>query len=89
MAKLKVRLIIANTVREIHFFQANDWGALSRAIILFHLFFFTDSPVETMAAHRAQLLLTLLPTALAFGMQDVEPDIELLKVGSKSSFHDE
>ena len=33
-----------------------------------------------MASHRAQLLLTLLPTALAFGMQDVEPDIELLKV---------
>jgi hypothetical protein len=33
-----------------------------------------------MASHRAQLLLTLLPTALAFGMQDVEPEIEPLKV---------
>ncbi|KAG8215117.1 hypothetical protein J3R82DRAFT_8568 [Butyriboletus roseoflavus] len=32
-----------------------------------------------MASHRAQLLLTLLPTALAFGMQDVEPEIEPLK----------
>jgi len=35
-----------------------------------------------MASHRAQLLLTLLPTALAFGMQDVEPEIEPLKVRS-------
>ncbi|KAG9308631.1 hypothetical protein JVU11DRAFT_11582 [Chiua virens] len=42
--------------------KANDWGALS----------------QTMAAHRAQLLLTLLPTALAFGMQDVEHEIENL-----------
>jgi len=33
-----------------------------------------------MASHRAQLLLTLLPTALAFGLQDVEPEIEPLKV---------
>jgi len=33
-----------------------------------------------MAPHRAELLLTLLPTALAFGMQDVEPEIEPLKV---------
>jgi len=38
-----------------------------------------------MASHRAQLLLTLLPTALAFGMQDVEPEIELLKVRSTTS----
>ncbi|KAI9573409.1 hypothetical protein HD554DRAFT_2055827 [Boletus coccyginus] len=43
--------------------KANDWGALS----------------QTMASHRAQLLLTLLPTALAFGMQDMEPEIEPLK----------
>ncbi|KAF8340910.1 hypothetical protein F5887DRAFT_1062589 [Amanita rubescens] len=43
--------------------KANDWGALT----------------QTMASHRAQLLLTLLPTALAFGMQDVEPEIEFLK----------
>ncbi|KAF8549816.1 hypothetical protein OG21DRAFT_1447416 [Imleria badia] len=43
--------------------KANDWGALT----------------QTMAAHRAQLLLTLLPTALAFGMQDVELEIEPLK----------
>ena len=35
-----------------------------------------------MASHRAQLLLTLLPTALAFGMQDVEPELEPLKVRS-------
>jgi hypothetical protein len=37
-----------------------------------------------MASHRAQLLLTLLPTALAFGMQDVEPEIEPLKVRSET-----
>ncbi|KAF9239496.1 hypothetical protein BU15DRAFT_88040 [Melanogaster broomeanus] len=43
--------------------KANDWGALS----------------QTMASHRAQLLLTFLPTALAFGMQDVGPDAEPLK----------
>ncbi|KIK76912.1 hypothetical protein PAXRUDRAFT_28892 [Paxillus rubicundulus Ve08.2h10] len=46
-----------------HNLQANDWGALS----------------QTMASHRAQLLLTLLPTALAFGLQDVEPEVEPLK----------
>jgi hypothetical protein len=38
-----------------------------------------------MASHRAELLLTLLPTALAFGMQDVEPEIEPLKVRSTTS----
>ncbi|KAF8124364.1 hypothetical protein EV363DRAFT_1227517 [Boletus edulis] len=43
--------------------KANDWGALT----------------QTMASHRAQLLLTLLPIALAFGLQDVEPEIEPLK----------
>ncbi|KIJ12353.1 hypothetical protein PAXINDRAFT_14830 [Paxillus involutus ATCC 200175] len=43
--------------------KANDWGALS----------------QTMASHRAQLLLTLLPTALAFGLQAVEPEVEPLK----------
>ena len=39
-----------------------------------------------MASHRAQLLLTLLPTALAFGMQDVEPEIEPLKVRSETFY---
>ncbi|KIJ61761.1 hypothetical protein HYDPIDRAFT_115585 [Hydnomerulius pinastri MD-312] len=43
--------------------KANDWGALA----------------QTMASHRAQLLLTMLPIALAFGLQDVEPDVEPLK----------
>jgi predicted branched-subunit amino acid permease len=37
-----------------------------------------------MASHRAQLLLTILPIALAFGMQDVGPEIEPLKVRSKT-----
>ena len=39
-----------------------------------------------MASHRAQLLLSLFPTALAFGMQEVEPEIELLKVRSETYF---
>ncbi|KAF9228244.1 hypothetical protein BS17DRAFT_877588 [Gyrodon lividus] len=43
--------------------KANDWGALS----------------QTMASHRAQLLLNLLPNALAYGLQEVEPDPEPLK----------
>ena len=41
-----------------------------------------DSFPATMASHRAQLLLTLLPIALAFGMQDAEPKLEPLKVRS-------
>ncbi|OJA15113.1 hypothetical protein AZE42_09078 [Rhizopogon vesiculosus] len=43
--------------------KANDWGALS----------------QSMASHRAQLLLCLLPNALAFGLQEVNPDPEPLK----------
>ncbi|KAG0701346.1 hypothetical protein DFH29DRAFT_990130 [Suillus ampliporus] len=43
--------------------KANDWGALS----------------QSMASHRAQLLLALLPNALAFGLQEVNPDLEPLK----------
>ncbi|KIJ06969.1 hypothetical protein PAXINDRAFT_103161 [Paxillus involutus ATCC 200175] len=43
--------------------KANDWGALS----------------QTMASHRAQLLLTLLPKALECGLQETEPEIEPLK----------
>ncbi|KIJ14073.1 hypothetical protein PAXINDRAFT_100399 [Paxillus involutus ATCC 200175] len=43
--------------------KANDWGALS----------------QTMASHRAQLLLTLLPKALEYGLQEIEPEIEPLK----------
>ncbi|TFY77300.1 hypothetical protein EWM64_g6712 [Hericium alpestre] len=43
--------------------KANDWGALS----------------QTMAAHRAQNLLALLPTALETGFADVEFDSEPLK----------
>ncbi|KAG1848072.1 hypothetical protein DFJ58DRAFT_746884 [Suillus subalutaceus] len=43
--------------------KANDWGALS----------------QSMASHRAQLLLARLPNALAFGLQEVHPDTEPLK----------
>ncbi|KAG1840861.1 hypothetical protein C8R48DRAFT_739797 [Suillus tomentosus] len=43
--------------------KANDWGALS----------------QSMASHRAQLLLEMLPNALAFGLQEVNPDTEPLK----------
>ena len=35
---------------------------------------------ETLAAHRAQRLLSLLPCALAFGLSEVEPKPEPLKV---------
>lgn len=34
---------------------------------------------ENMSSHRAQLLLSLLPQALAFGATDTEPVIEPLK----------
>ncbi|KAF8840150.1 hypothetical protein BDN67DRAFT_904164 [Paxillus ammoniavirescens] len=43
--------------------KANDWGALS----------------QTMASHRAQVLLSLLPKALEYGLQETEPEIEPLK----------
>ncbi|KAH7884451.1 hypothetical protein F5I97DRAFT_1937890 [Phlebopus sp. FC_14] len=43
--------------------KANDWGAMS----------------QTMASHRAQLLSTLLSNALRFGLQEVEPEQEVLK----------
>ncbi|KAI6143616.1 hypothetical protein BKA82DRAFT_3983845 [Pisolithus tinctorius] len=43
--------------------KANDWGAMS----------------QTMASHRAQLLTSLLPNALAFGFQEVHPEPEPLK----------
>ncbi|KAF8840154.1 hypothetical protein BDN67DRAFT_684784 [Paxillus ammoniavirescens] len=43
--------------------KANDWGAIS----------------QTMASHRAQLLLSLLPNALEYGLQETEPEIEPLK----------
>ncbi|KAI5998966.1 hypothetical protein F5J12DRAFT_928807 [Pisolithus orientalis] len=43
--------------------KANDWGAMS----------------QTMASHRAQLLLSMLPNALMYGMQEIDPDLEPLK----------
>ncbi|KAG2136636.1 hypothetical protein DEU56DRAFT_857679 [Suillus clintonianus] len=43
--------------------KANDWGALS----------------QSMASHRAQLLLVMLPNALTYGLQEVHPDSEPLK----------
>ncbi|KAH7907394.1 hypothetical protein BJ138DRAFT_1014577, partial [Hygrophoropsis aurantiaca] len=43
--------------------KANDWGAIS----------------QTMATHRAQLLLSILPNALAFGLSEVAPEPEPLK----------
>ncbi|KZP02990.1 hypothetical protein FIBSPDRAFT_769606, partial [Athelia psychrophila] len=43
--------------------KANDWGALS----------------QTMATHRAQLLLSLLPNALIFGLSEVHPEPVPLK----------
>ncbi|KAI5994325.1 hypothetical protein EDD15DRAFT_788468 [Pisolithus albus] len=43
--------------------KANDWGAMS----------------QTMASHRAQLLLSMLPNALIYGLQETEPEPELLR----------
>jgi hypothetical protein len=43
--------------------KANDWGAIS----------------QTMAAHRAQLLLDLLPKALSDGFIETDPELEPLK----------
>ncbi|KAI6030357.1 hypothetical protein EDC04DRAFT_2572165 [Pisolithus marmoratus] len=43
--------------------KANDWGAMS----------------QTMASHRAQLLLSMLPNALIHGLQEIDPDPEPLK----------
>ncbi|KAG9310081.1 hypothetical protein JVU11DRAFT_9689 [Chiua virens] len=43
--------------------RANDWGAMS----------------QTMAAHRAQLISTLLGNALAFGYAEIHPEHEPLK----------
>ncbi|KIJ09825.1 hypothetical protein PAXINDRAFT_102165 [Paxillus involutus ATCC 200175] len=60
--------------------KANDWGALSRKVS-----YLLDSHVpdtdfaETMASHRAQVLLSLLPKALEYGLQETEPETEPLK----------
>ncbi|KAI6101018.1 hypothetical protein EDD16DRAFT_1495813, partial [Pisolithus croceorrhizus] len=43
--------------------KANDWGAMS----------------QSMASYRSQLLSSLLPNALAFGFQEVNPEREPLK----------
>ena len=40
--------------------------------------------LENLAAHRAHLLLTLLPKAVAFGAAEVLPDYEPLTVNSSS-----
>ena len=50
---------------------------LSHAIVIF------TPLLETMASHRAQLLSTLLPNALAFGFQEIHPEREPLKVTHK------
>ena len=41
---------------------------------------YTDLTSENMASHRAQLLLQLLPMALAYGASEIEPQVEPLKV---------
>ena len=48
-----------------------------------HLLFLvigSDLKAETMAEHRAKSLSALLPTALATGFSEIEPNIEPLKV---------
>jgi hypothetical protein len=36
MAKLKVRQSLLDHIRNANFFQANDWGALTRAVLSFY-----------------------------------------------------
>ncbi|KAK0189051.1 hypothetical protein F5146DRAFT_693680 [Armillaria mellea] len=43
--------------------KANDWGAMSQSLV----------------AHRAQRLLTMLPNALVYGYTEIEPEAEPLK----------
>ncbi|KAF5362170.1 hypothetical protein D9756_002248 [Leucocoprinus leucothites] len=43
--------------------KANDWGAMS----------------QSLASHRAQTLLTILPTAMEYGKTTIHPDFEPLK----------
>lgn len=45
---------------------------------------FLQKSAETMAAHRAQLLLSLLPNALSFGFTEVDPELEPLKVNNNN-----
>ena len=51
---------------------------------MFPFFFFGLSvlslPLETMAAHRANSLLAILPVALETGYSEVVPELEPLKV---------
>jgi hypothetical protein len=46
----------------------------------FSLVIRSDVKTETMAEHRAKSLSALLPTALATGLSEIEPNIEPLKV---------
>ena len=60
--------------------QANDWGAMSRMYLCLMGVRSVTPVLETMAAHRANSLLAILPVALETGYSDVVPDLEPLKV---------
>ncbi|KAI9460718.1 hypothetical protein F5148DRAFT_1377366 [Russula earlei] len=59
--------------------KANDWGALSRGSSPFRFASSYISSVETMAAHRANTLLAILPNAFETGFSEVFPEPEPLK----------
>ena len=60
--------------------QANDWGAMSRRFPCSSGRSLIMSILETMAAHRANSLLAILPVALETGYSEVVPELEPLKV---------
>jgi hypothetical protein len=83
MAKLKVRLNRRTFLGETHEIVCKQMiGALCHVRILTITIGSIDERriAESMASHRAQLLLARLPNALAFGLQEVHPDSEPLKV---------
>jgi hypothetical protein len=62
--------------------KANDWSSISRESDADSLSWMLMSFVENLAAHRAQVLMTILPTAVAYGVAELEPTREHLKVRS-------
>jgi hypothetical protein len=85
MAKLKVGKLNTTALSKlICRSQTNDWGALDReqnckAINFFYSFF-----LESLASHRAEVLLGILPVAFAYGFAEINPDKEPLKASSSS-----
>jgi hypothetical protein len=80
MAKLKVQysFIARRVVAEP--LQTSDWGSMSRTCSLLPLDIGPDCATENLAVHRARILESILPSAVAYGVAEVEPIREPLKV---------